>query len=198
MTFTGVPEIGKHDRVREARFREGRQEISEEVIVTKTILDRLRPSTRSLFLRVVIAALVAAPALAAADEGCETLNGDVALVGVQGSPIDITGVDAIAYRHVGAEVVVYERTQADAAQLVAELAALGETNPSLLDEKTWLVAQAPGCKTRPGKTCGGACPGKQTCKRVKKPGRDICQCMLGPSPGPGPRLLGELASQSAP
>ncbi len=198
MTFTGVPEIGKPRRVREATFREGRQEISEEVIVTKTTIDRLRRSTLSPLLLVVIAALVAAPALAAADEGCETLNGDVAFVGVKGLRIDVGAVDAIAYRHVGAEVVVYERTQADAAALVADLAASGVTNPSLLDEKTWLVAQAPGCKMRPGNTCGGACPGKQTCKRVKKPGKDICQCMLGPSPGPGPRLLGEVTSQSAP
>ncbi len=155
--------------------------------MTKTTIDRLRPSTRSPFLLAVIAALVAAPALAAADEGCETLNEDIAVVGVQGSPIDITGVDAIAYWHVGAEVVVYERTQADAAALVADLTALGETNPSLLDEKTWLVAQAPGCRTRPGNTCGGTCPGKQTCKRLKKPGKNICQCMLGSSLGVGPR-----------
>ena len=54
--------------------------------MTRTTIDRLRPSTRSLFLLAVIAALVVAPALAAADEGCETLNEDVALVGVQGSP----------------------------------------------------------------------------------------------------------------
>ncbi len=168
--------------------------------MTKTTIDRLRPSTRSLFPLAVIAALVAAPALAAADEGCETLNEDVAFVSVQGLPIVVGRVDAIAYRHVGAEVVVYERTQADAAALVSDLAALSETNPSLLDEKTWLVAQAPACKTRPGNTCGGACPGKQTCKRLKKPGKDICQCMLGPSPGPGPgpRVLGEAVSQSSP
>ena len=42
--------------------------------------------------------------------------------------------------------------------------------------ETWL-AQASGCKKRPNGRCEGACPGKQVCRKVKRPAKpDICQC----------------------
>lgn len=147
-----------------------------------------RPSTKtaaSLLASVIIAAM-GAPSPAAAVTGCETLAEDTAFVDANGRPVDAGGVDAIAYRHVDAGVVVYERTRADAEALVRDLAASGESDPALLDAETWLVAQAAACKMRAGNKCSGACPGKQSCRRVKKPGKDICQCMHVDR-GPGPR-----------
>lgn len=42
--------------------------------------------------------------------------------------------------------------------------------------ETWL-AQAAGCKKRPNGSCEGNCPGKQFCRKVKRPAKpDICQC----------------------
>lgn len=153
-----------------------------------------RSSTKAAasLLALVIMVAMGVPSPAAADAGCETLAEDTAFMDANGIPVDADGVDAIAYRHVDAGVVVYERSRADAEALVRDLVASGESNPALLDAQTWLVAQAATCKMRAGNKCGGACPGKQSCRRVKKPGKDICQCMHvdrgpGPSPGPGPR-----------
>jgi len=151
-----------------------------------------RPSAKiaaSLLASVIMAAM-GVPSPAAADTGCEALADDTAFVDANGRPVYADGVDAIAYRHVDAGVVVYERSRADAEALVRDLAASGESAPALLDAETWLVAQAATCKMRAGNKCGGACPGKQSCRRVKKRGKDICHCMLedrGPSPRPGPR-----------
>lgn len=147
-----------------------------------------RPLTKigpSVLASAVMAAMLA-PLHSAADTECEVLAEDTAIVDVHGLPVDAGNVDAIAYRHVDAKVVVYERSGADAAALVSDLAASGESDPALLDAETWLVAQAAGCKMRAGNKCSGACPGKQSCRRVKKPGKDICQCVLADR-GPGPR-----------
>ena len=141
----------------------------------------------SLLASAIMAAMGGAPH-AAADAGCEVLAEDTAFVDANGRPIEAGQVDPIAYRHVDGAVVVYERTRADAQALVRDLAASGVSDPALLDAETWLVAQAAACKMRAGNKCGGACPGKQSCRRVKKPGKDICQCMLADrGPGPGTR-----------
>ena len=144
---------------------------------TKSV-KRPRLKTRpSLLTSALFAATLLLP-LSAVGTQCEALGEEVAFVDMKGLPVDVGTVDAIAYRHVDDKVIVYERTGAAAAALVADLAAAGESDPTLLDAETWLVAQAGTCKMRAGSKCSGVCPGKQSCKRVKKPGKDICQCML--------------------
>ena len=126
---------------------------------------------------VAFAVIVLVP-LAGTGTECEALGEDVAFVDTKGAPVDVGSGDAMAFRHVGNTVTVYERNSAAAAALVTDLEADGETDATLLDPNTWLLAQATTCKMRAGSKCTGVCPGKQTCKRVKKPGKDICQCML--------------------
>jgi hypothetical protein len=147
-----------------------------------------RPSAKiaAALLASAVVAAMGVPLHSAADTGCEVLAEDTAFVDVNGLPVDPGRVDPIAYRHVDAGIVVYERTRADAESLVRDLAASGESDPALLDAQTWLVAQAATCKMRAGNKCSGACPGKQSCRRVKKPGKDICQC-VHVDRGPGPR-----------
>ena len=115
-----------------------------------------------------------------ADQGdsCPVLAADVQFVDLSGNTVDLATADAIALREVdNGAVLVYGRTSADAEALVRALAADGERNPELLDADAWLVAQVGGCQSRAGNKCGGTCPGRQTCKRVKKPGRDACTCV---------------------
>ena len=130
-----------------------------------------------LLTGVALAATLGALPVAAGNE-CEALDEGVQFVGAEGQTVDIAHVDAIAYRRAGTGiVVVYQRTDADAAALVSDLAASGESDPHLLDAKSWLVAQVAGCNMKAGK-CSGVCTGKKTCNRIKKAGKDICQCML--------------------
>ena len=43
--------------------------------------------------------------------------------------------------------------------------------------ETWLAQAAASCKKRPNGRCEGNCPGKQVCRKVKRPAKpDICQC----------------------
>ena len=47
----------------------------------------------------------------------------------------------------------------------------------IFPESETRLAQAAGCKKRPNGRCEGACPGKQVCRKVKRPAKpDICQC----------------------
>lgn len=112
---------------------------------------------------------------------CPTLASDARFVDLEGNAVDPTQVDAMAFKELeGRTVLVYRRTAADAEALVRGLVADGESDPALLAPDTWLVAQAVACQMRVGNTCGGNCTGRQTCKRVKRPGpgKDICRCML--------------------
>ena len=125
----------------------------------------------------VFAAIVLVP-LAGLGVECEVLGEEVVFVDTKGVSVDADSLDTMALRQVGTTVTVYERTPASAAALVSDLASAGESDLTLLDANAWLLAQAPACKTRPGGGCTGVCPGKQSCKQVKKPGKNICQCML--------------------
>ena len=113
---------------------------------------------------------------------CPTLAPDTRFVDLEGNAVDPAQVDALAFKETGSKTVfVYRRTAADAEALVRGLVADGESDPAVLAPDTWLMAQGPAaCQMRPGNRCGGNCPGRQTCKRVKRPGpgRDICRCML--------------------
>ena len=116
----------------------------------------------------------------AADQGdsCPVLGADVQFVNLKGNTVDPATADAIALIEAdNGTVLVYGRTSADAEALVRRLVAAGEQNPELLDADAWLVAQVGGCQNRAGNKCGGTCPGRQTCKRVKKPGKDACTCV---------------------
>ena len=62
--------------------------------------------------------------------------------------------------------------------MLAEEAELVHSDGNLIStaSETWL-AQAAGCKKRPNGSCGGNCPGKQVCRKVKRPAEpDICKC----------------------
>ena len=144
---------------------------------TSSSMHPRRTTPTWLLASVAFAAIVLAP-LAGAGTECEVLGEEVAFVDTEGMPVDVGNGDAMAFRHVDTTVTVYERTPAAAAALVTDLEAEGETDATLLDPNTWLLAQAATCKMRAGSKCTGVCPGKQNCKRLKKPGKDICQCML--------------------
>ena len=125
--------------------------------------------------------IVVASVSADATVPCPTLALDTRFVDPRGNAVDPATVDAIAFKETdGGTVLVYRRTPADAEALVRGLVVDGESDPALLNADTWLVAQAASCQMRVGNKCSGACkgPGKQTCKRIKKPGKDICTCSI--------------------
>ena len=43
--------------------------------------------------------------------------------------------------------------------------------------ETWLAQATASYKKLPNGRCEGSCPGKQVCRKVKRPGKsDVCQC----------------------
>ena len=111
---------------------------------------------------------------------CPVLGPDTRFIDLDGNAVDLTTVDAIAFKEMeSGTVLVYRRLSADAEALVKELVADGGSEPALLQADTWLMAQAASCQMRAG-SCKGNCVGKQKCKRIKKLGKDVCTCMLSP------------------
>jgi hypothetical protein len=120
-------------------------------------------------------AALSIPALA----DCPLLEPETGFFDTQGNHVDPVLVDYIALVETATSVTVYRRTQSDAVALVGLFAASGESDPDLLDASTWMVANSIACEgdLGPGKKCTGACPGKQRCKRIHKPAKDICACV---------------------
>ena len=114
---------------------------------------------------------------------CPTLPDSTQFVGLDGAPAHPGGSETIALQEIGDDkILVYRRTVRDADVLVHRLAANGVSDPALLNPDKWLLAQVGKCRNRPGTgdKCIGNCPGKQTCRRIKRPGPGglNCQCVV--------------------
>ena len=129
--------------------------------------------------KLILAGLCTVPLMSAYAD-CPVLDAETAFVDLQGNLIDPTLVDPIALVETGNKVTVYQRSRNDAEELVRQLAFSGETTAERLDADAWMVAAAGTCSgdPGPGKKCTGVCPGKQRCKRIDKPGKDVCACVL--------------------
>lgn len=136
-----------------------------------------RLSTLALLFSLLLL-LTAASVSAGESADCPILAPDTRFIDLNGNAVDLETVDAMAFKEMDSgTVLVYRRLSTDAEALVKELVADGESEPTLLRAGTWLMAQVATCQMRVGNKCSGACPGNQACKRIKKPGKDICACV---------------------
>lgn len=114
---------------------------------------------------------------------CPSLPDGTQFVGLDGAPAHPGASETIALQEIDEDkFLVFRRNPRDAEVWVHRLAANGVSDPALLKPESWLMAQVGQCRDRPGPggKCIGNCPGKQNCRRVKRPksGEFKCQCAL--------------------
>ena len=119
----------------------------------------------------------------AAASDCPTLSDGTQFIGFDGAPAHPGGSETMALQEIDEDkFLVYRRNPRDAEVLVHRLATNGVSDPALLKPDSWLLAQVGKCRDRPGPggKCIGNCPGKQNCRRIKRPksGGFKCQCVL--------------------